>query len=635
MFAGICCTAVLGPGGTASAQGLDCSTELKEVQVVTSRRLKDTGIEKTVIDTTALRENVAHSMADILTHHSTLFIKSYGRATESTAEFRGTSPTHTQVTWNGMTINSPMLGTLDFSTIPSHLIDEVNLYHGASSLHVTGGALGGAVEMTTQPVTTAGIHGSYTQGVGCFGTFDQALRLTYLKGRWATSTRVIYATSSNRYPYTNYDKKTDVYDEKGQVIDSYHPRETNKSGYFSDLHALQEVYYDAGKGNRLSLHAWYTRSRRGLPFLSVDYKDDADFKNEQLSDVLRAVFSWKKSGEAWTMDTRAGYLYSDLAYDYYTTLQSVVSQSITKSRTHTHTAYASTTADFFFGDKWLLTAGLSAHYNHVRSRDLTPFFVGENYNRGRIDADAHLKVHWRPTPRLSLSALVRQEVHGCRVAIPIPAFFADVILYQPLGLVLKASVARNYRYPTMNDLYHQPGGNPALLPEKGFTYDAGVEMAIRRERWLLKGGVTGFDSYIDDWILWTPNVKGYWEPSNVKRVHNYGIEANAHAEVVLARRTKLTVGGNFAWTPSINLGEMQNSNDRSYGKQLCYVPRISANAHARLEWRSWALAVQWSHYGERYTTTSNESTDITGKLKPYYMTDCSLEKSFRIKRVEL
>ena len=92
-----------------------------------------------------LHENIALSMADVLTFNTSIFIKQYGRATLSTVAFRGTSPSHTQVTWNGMRINSPMLGMTDFSMIPSYFIDDATLLHGTSSVNVTGGGLGGAV----------------------------------------------------------------------------------------------------------------------------------------------------------------------------------------------------------------------------------------------------------------------------------------------------------------------------------------------------------------------------------------------------------------------------------------------------------------------------------------------------------
>ncbi|MDR0955265.1 MAG: Plug domain-containing protein, partial [Rikenellaceae bacterium] len=108
--------------------------DIEQVVVEAARPLSGIGVQKTALDSVVLRENVTNSLADLLSQNSTLFIKSYGRGTLSTASFRGTAPSHTRVTWNGMTINSPMLGMVDFSMIPSYFIDEASLYHGASSL---------------------------------------------------------------------------------------------------------------------------------------------------------------------------------------------------------------------------------------------------------------------------------------------------------------------------------------------------------------------------------------------------------------------------------------------------------------------------------------------------------------------
>lgn len=87
--------------------------QLREVVVTTKRPMKDIGVQKTTVDSAALKENIALSMADVLTFNSPVFVKSYGRATLSTVAFRGTSPSHTQVTWNGMKINNPMMGMTD------------------------------------------------------------------------------------------------------------------------------------------------------------------------------------------------------------------------------------------------------------------------------------------------------------------------------------------------------------------------------------------------------------------------------------------------------------------------------------------------------------------------------------------
>ena len=109
---------------------------IKEVTAWAPRPMKEIGVQKTQFDSVALKENIALSMADVLTFNSSIFVKSYGRATLSTVAFRGTSASHTQVTWNGMRINNPMLGMTDFSTIPAYFIDKASLLHGLSLIHI-------------------------------------------------------------------------------------------------------------------------------------------------------------------------------------------------------------------------------------------------------------------------------------------------------------------------------------------------------------------------------------------------------------------------------------------------------------------------------------------------------------------
>ncbi|MCD8303120.1 MAG: TonB-dependent receptor [Prevotellaceae bacterium] len=610
---------------SAAAQKL---VEMEEVEVNSTHRLKDTGLQQTVLDTTVLHQNVSQSLADILTKHTTLFIKSYGRATESTAEFRGTSPSHTQVTWSGMKINSPMLGTVDLSYIPGYFVDEVTLLHGASSLTAVGGGLGGAIEMRTRPITTEGWGLQYVQGIGSFSTYDQFLRLNYANKHWSSSTRLMYSSSKNNFRYTNYDKMVDLRDEEGNIISSYHPKERNKSGYFHDVNAMQDLHYNDGRGNTVSAAIWYSYSLRGLPFLSVDYKDVNDFTNEHQQNSLNSALSWSHTGSNWSSELKAGYTFQDIAYDYFTTREEV-NTDITHSRSKANTGFMQAGADYMPRENWLLTATLAMYYNHVRSWDRSPFHIGDNFNLGRMEYNLSLSAKWRPVERLSLSAILREEVYKRDFVPLVPAIFADYVLYKPWNLKLKASIARNYRYPTMSDLYFQPGGNPDLQPERGFSYDGGVEMQIRKPRYSLHINASAFDSHITDWILWTPNAKGYWQPSNVKKVHNYGLEAEAEAEIMMGKEWSLLLRGNYAYTPSINKGRKTNSNDASYGKQLCYVPKTSANVSATLKWRSWSVAYTWTHYSERYTTTSNEPDYITGRLKPYYMSDVTLEKQFQ------
>ena len=48
------------------------------------RPMKDIGVQRTRFDSIAMKENIALSMADVLTFNSSVFVKNYGRATLST-----------------------------------------------------------------------------------------------------------------------------------------------------------------------------------------------------------------------------------------------------------------------------------------------------------------------------------------------------------------------------------------------------------------------------------------------------------------------------------------------------------------------------------------------------------------------
>ena len=612
---------------------------IREVPVWGQRPMKSIGVQETKFDSVVLKENIALSIADVLTFNSSIFVKQYGRATLSTVSFRGTGPSHTQVTWNGMRINNPMLGMTDFSMIPSYFIDDASLLHGTSSVNEAGGGLGGLVKLSTAPAAADGFGLQYIQGIGMYRTFDEFLRLTWGDERWQVSTRAVYQSSANDYKYRNRDKKENIYDEDMNIIGSYYPVERNKSGAFDDVHVLQEVYYNTGRGDRFGLNAWYINSNRELPLLTTDYADDTQVENRQREHTLRSVLSWDHYRNDWKVAAKAGYIHTWMAYDYRRDPGNGVMTSMTRSRSNVDTFYGQAEGEYSVGDKWLFTANVSLHQHFIKSTDKNIILqeggkgiVG--YDKGRIEFDGSVSAKWRPTERLGLSAVLREQMYGTKWAT-IPAFFADYLLSKRGHVVAKASVSRNYRFPTLNDLYFLPGGNPGLKNESGFQYEAGLSFAVgKEETYTLSGSASWYDQHIDDWILWLPTAKGFFSPVNIKKVHAYGVEAQADLAVALAKELKLGLNGTFSWSPSINEGEPMSPADQSVGKQLPYEPEYSATVTGRLTYRSWGLLYQFCYYSERYTMSSNDIT-LTGSLTPYLMNNLSLEKGFAFRWADL
>ena len=602
------------------------------VTVYGKRPLKEIGTQQTKFDSVVLKESVALSMADVLTFNSSIFVKNYGRATLSTVAFRGTSASHTQVTWNGMRINNPMLGMTDFSMIPSYFIDDASLLHGTSSVNETGGGMGGAVKLSTKPAQSDGFGVQYIQGLGSFRTFDEFLRLTYGDEHWQISTRTVFSTSPNDFEYRNHDKKENVYDEYMNIIDQYYPVERNRSGSFRDFHLLQEAYYNTGRGDRFGLNGWYINSNRELPMLTTDYGNATDFDNRQWEETFRGILSWDHLGEQWKVATKAGYIHTWMAYDYKRDVGNGTMAHMTRSRSKIDTFYGQAEGEYYIGSDWLFTANLAVHQHIVQSEDKNIIRQDGNkaivgYRKGRAELSGVLSAKWRPTDRFGISATLREEMYGTEWTPLIPALFIDGVLSERGNITAKASLSRNYRFPTLNDLYFLPGGNPDLKKESGWTYDAGLSFAAGREgSYSLSGSASWFESYIHDWILWLPTVKGFFSPKNIKDVHAYGIEAKANLSVALTPEWHLSIDGNYSWTPSINEGEPMSEADRSVGKQLPYIPRHSANLTGRISWRSWSFLYKWCYYSERFTMSSNDLT-LTGKLPKYFMSNITLEKA--------
>lgn len=604
---------------------------LPEISIYAERPIKEIGVQRTKMDSIVLKENIALSVADVLTFNSSIFVKNYGRATLSTVSFRGTSASHTQVSWNGMKINNPMLGMTDFSMIPSYFIDDATLLHGTSSVNETGGGLGGSIQLSTKPAKEDGFGLQYVQGVGSFKTFDEFLRLTYGNEHWQTSTRVVYSSSPNDFEYRNHDKKENIYDENMNIVDQYYPIERNRSGAFKDFHFLQEAYYNTMKGDRFGFNAWYINSNRELPMLTVDYGDATDFENRQKENTFRSVMSWDHIRENWKMGAKAGYIHTKMNYDYKRDLGNGVMAHMTQSRSKINTFYGQAEGEYYIGKKWLFTVNIAAHQHFVESRDKSVMLQDGNegtvgYHKARIELTNSASIKWRPIDRLGMSVVVREEMFGNEWTPIIPAFFIDGVISKKGDVVAKASVSRNYRFPSLNDLYFMPGGNPDLKKENGWTYDAGFSFALGREGvYSLSGSANWFESFINDWIIWLPTTKGFFSPDNIKDVHAYGIEMKGDLEVILSKEWKLGLNGTLSWTPSINEGEPRSPADQSVGKQLPYVPEYSSTVTGRLSWKSWSFLYKWCYYSERFTMSSNDIT-LTGKLPEYFMSNIALEK---------
>ncbi len=600
------------------AQGVDTlrTVEVEEVVVLSARSLRDVGVQKSILGEAVLKQNLSASMADVLSQNSTIFIKSSGRATLATASLRGTAPSHTTVTWNGVELASPMLGMVDFSMIPSYFVDGSEVYHGSTSVNVTGGGIGGAVALTTASQPSSGLRLQYIQSVASFSTHDEFLSVEYGGRRWGSTTRLLHSASKNNFPYVNYDKVG-------------HPLEYNKSCGYDDFHLLQEFFVKGRRGGRWSLKAWATDSSRGIPKLSVDFRDDDLTKTWQDERSLRSVAEWKRSFGGLRLSASGGYNYDKTHYVYQFSKGGGNVQRAVDSRSLSYHGFWVADAEWNIGNNLMLAANLRGDFTLVDSEDVAPL-TPVGFNAQREELSSFVSARWKPTEWLGVATSIREEVRDGRWSPVIPALFVDLSLVPEWGVIVSSSVAKNYHHPTLADLYFVPGGNPDLLPEEGVTFDVGAEFRVERGPLTTGAKVTLYGSNISNWILWTPTIKGFWTPANLAAVKSRGVESRANLSYRFSPTINLDLHAIFAYTSSVNA----TPGDANCGNQLPYVPLYSASASAKLTAWGWEMKYGWHYCSERFTSYSGTSFG-GGVVDGYMLSDVSLGRGFNIGDVEL
>ncbi|MDA3852751.1 MAG: TonB-dependent receptor, partial [Bacteroidales bacterium] len=214
-----------------------------------------------------------------------------------------------------------------------------------------------------------------------------------------------------------------------------------------------------------------------------------------------------------------------------------------------------------------------------------------------------------------------------------PFLGIDYRILKEHEFILKGNIARNYHLPTLNDLYWKPGGNPDLKPENGFSTEIGLQYVKVWDRLYLFSEVTGYYSDINNWIVWVPNNKGYWEPENVKTVISKGIEVKLKLQGKI-NKIEYSIFSNYAYTSAKNYGDSYKWGDASYGKQLVYTPLHSGNLMLNLNYKRYFFTYQHNAYGERFTTSSNDIT-LRRRLVPYFMNNLMMGYNWHIKKVNI
>ena len=609
----------------------DSVFRIKEVAVVSERIFvkEEAGMKSTRVDTVVLRDKANLSLSQLLSENTPVFIKEHGRGALATASFRGTAASHTQVNWNGININNPMAGMVDFSLIPVYIVDDLNLKYGAASLADRSGGLGGSINIENKVDWQNRFGLKYMQGIGSYSTFDEFLSVGFGGPRFQSSTRLYHNYSRNDFTFINRGI-ANIDPETGHITN---PVDTNDNADYTRYGILQEFYFRPNMKNRISLKWWGQAADRSIPRATSYEGPDNSNLNRQKDVDHKVVADWKHYARQGKLLLRSGYSGKQLDYSLQNQVPGVglVPAIYSESRQNSFLNTLSYSHDF--SEAFSAEGRVDADYHDVVSRDTVS---RSGYDQSRAEVSAFLSLRRSFAERFNVNLMLRQDWIDWERAPIVPYLGFDFRILEGTDLIFKGNIARNYKVPSLNSLYWQPGGNPDLQPEEGLSFELGLEYQAvlgggGGGGHLLKTELTAYRSDINNWIIWIPSFKGYWEPQNVRRVLARGLEFNAQLNGNLGHLSYKTAG-TYAYTRSTNYGDPLVWSDESYGKQLPYIPVHSGNVMVNLSYRGFFLTWQHNSYSERYTTSSN---DLTRRdwLYPYFMNDLIVGKDFQWNKV--
>ena len=595
--------------------------KIEEVTVHNERPLSETGILKTRIDSLVMEEKIIRSLSEVLSEHSPVFIKTYGRGSMSTASFRGTAPSHTRVTWNGIEINSPMLGMVDFSLIPVYFADDISLIHGSGTLQETPGAIGGIISLSTRPDWTGKFSGRYIQGTGSYGSWDHFLSIRAGNSKIQPGTRVFHSRSNNDFRYVNRDIIDSVDMETGE---KFFPVSTNLNAGYSQYGLLQELYLRPGNNNLLKFSLWGQRANRGIPHLASNESGSAGGKSRQNDDVLRMTGSWKRYSGKLIFEYLSGINIQDLGYRFGNEIQGFGNINLLQSFTRSFSWVNRAEAEYKLNSSDVIRVKTVLTNDMVNSHESV---TGMGYDKRRNQGSLLIAWSHRVGERLRTGICIGEEISGRELSPLLYNISGEYHLTDRERLFIRAGISRNVKFPGMNDLYHQPGGNPGLNMETAFNREAGIFWTSVHKACRFEMNINGYFNDVRNWILWLPTFKGYWEPRNISRVKISGIESSAVLNFH-SKKTNYKIRVDYAYTSSKNASELSYTGDISSGKQLPFIPLNSANALFNTSRNGWSLTWIWNYFSERYINTSNNYHSSRDYLYPYYMNQLSAGKSF-------
>ena len=490
-----------------------------------------------------------------------VFVKSYGPSAIATFSVRGTGAQHTDVLWNGLTMNSPMLGLYDLNLASPTAFEAIDFHYGGASLISGASSFGGALNLKNELDFSKHVKYGADVFLGSYQTSHTGVELSASNGRFVWRTKLIWDRSLNDFEFT---------DPRNEESPTY----VNEHAEVRTNMWLQEVGYVVNRNNSVVARLWIQESNRQLPSLLTLFSDpDPESRSVQKDIQQRGQVEWTHRKERFQSVFRSGISSWRIQFDENkTTAQSWQNQWKTVYQPSEQMQWRST---------------VRVDREEGRAEEYTM----QNAHRWRIAAAGEGN---RAIGKNKVELQAKQEIVGGAWA-PIQYQLGGELNYgNQEQWQTKVRFGKQVRFPTLNDLFWGVEENVAIRPEHNQQSELSQRFSRAFDRFSLEVSGTVYTQLIDDYILWNPQNDLSWQAENIERVEVLGSEIG----FVLSKRLGMVhtqFNGSYAYTQSEDVE----------GNQLIFIPKNQFRAKAICSVNGWTAVLSFVHQGKIYTDSDN------------------------------
>lgn len=547
----------------------DSIHKLREV-IVSDSNLKKFSNSKSIftISDSIIKKNQP-SLTALLQYNSTIYFKENGLGMVSSPSFRGTTAQQTAVIWNGININSQLLGQTDFNTISVRDYNSIAVRAGGGSSIYGSGAIGGSIHLNTDLSFKNEISNDLFLNYGSFDTFGLNNKISVSDAKTSLNFSISRNKSRNDYKFL----ETEMKNENGQFENT-----SLNVGFGCKLNArnilkLYSQFYDSERHFSRTLYA-ETFSK---------YKD---FNTRNLA-------IWDFQDLKLNSNLKIAHLLEQYKY-----FENFNVNNFETSKVET------ALLNYNLGYRINPKIKINSIFEYSNSKGFGKN-IGQN---NRVSKMASFFYNHQIEKNLQYDFSFRKEFTA---AFESPLLFSFGIESKLVSFYkIKFNISKNFRVPTFNDLYWISGGNPDLKPETSLQTEVNNELTFGKFNFKLNI----FYNNLENLIRWIPTY-GNWSPENVTTVRIYGLETiGDFSKKINNHSFNLTT--RYAYTVSKNV---------ETSKQLTFVPYHKLNLN--LEYTFKKIGFNYQHLYNGYVFTLSDNQDF---LKGYQVGNLSFDYNFGI-----